>query len=281
MHTPVFLEKVLSHIQIPQDTRYIDCTLGEGGHTRALAQKGLTVLAIEADRSQIEAFRQGELSETEQSRISVVEGNFADVASIAKSNGFEHCDGILFDLGLSMRQLAQGEGFSFKYLHQPLDMIVNTVAKQGGATRAADVVTKYSYDDLKATFEQYGERIHAGEIAGAIVEARAKKKIETVGDLVQALGTVVSPHNYPAIFQAIRVEVNQEFDNLRKGLEGALSIVRPGGTFQIITFHSGEDRIVKLWGRKNNLEELAKYVGRAVSKETFEKSAVLRVYRSR
>lgn len=280
MHTPVFLEKVLSHVHRPPDNKYIDCTLGEGGHTRALAKMGLEVLAIDADRTQIDAFDSQELTTPERARITLVEGNFAQIQAIAEHHGFTQCDGILFDLGLSMRQLNTGEGFSYKYLHQPLDMIVDTVAKQRGATRAADVVTSYSYDELKTVIERYGERVNAQKIARAIVTERTHKKIETVGDLVQIVGKVTSQHDLPALFQAIRIEVNGEFQKLTEGLEGALKTVRPGGTIQIITFHSGEDRIVKLWARKTKLEEVAKYVGRAISKDTFEKSAVLRVYKS-
>jgi 16S rRNA (cytosine1402-N4)-methyltransferase len=278
MHTPVFLEKVLSHVHIPQDTRYIDATLGEGGHTLALARKGLQVLAIDADTTQIEAFRHKNVSEETGSRITVVEGNYAQVASIARTNRFDQCDGVLFDLGLSMRQLTEGEGFSYKHLHQPLDMIIDTVAKQGGATRAADVVASYSYEELKTMFEKFGERIHADRIAGAIVGSRSKKRIETVGDLVQVVGKVALQHDMPAIFQAIRIEVNREFEKLSQGLQGAWEVVRPGGTIQVITFHSGEDRLVKLWARKLALPEVAKYVGRAVSQDRFERSAVLRVY---
>jgi 16S rRNA (cytosine1402-N4)-methyltransferase len=278
MHTPVFLEKVLSHIHTPQDTRYIDCTLGEGGHTRAIAGMGLKVLAIDADLSQIQVLA---LSQEEKSKIAVVEGNYAELASIARTHGFMHCDGVLFDLGLSMRQLREGEGFSYKHLHQPLDMIIDTVAKQRGAARAADVVASYTYDELKAVFERYGERIHAGKIAAAIVAARSEKAIQTVGDFMRAIGKVTSQHDLPAVFQAIRIEVNQEFEKIVEGLKGATEVVRIGGTIQIITFHSGEDRIVKLWAKKLGLHLVAKYVGKAMSKDTFERSAILRVYERR
>ena len=278
MHTPVFLEKVLSHVHIPQDSKYIDCTLGEGGHTRALARMGLQVLALDADKSQIDSFQNTELSDVERSKITLVEGNYSQIQAIAHKHGFDQCDGILFDLGLSMRQLAEGEGFSYKHLHQPLDMVIDTVAKQGGATRAADVIASYSYEELKAVFERYGERINSEKIARALAEERGRKRIKTVGDFVQVVGQVTSQHDFSAIFQALRIEVNNEFEKLKEGLQGALKVVRPGGTIQIITFHSGEDRIVKLWARKENLKEIAKYVGRAVSQDKFERSAVLRVY---
>ena len=278
MHTPVFLEKVLLHVHIPQDRKYIDCTLGEGGHTRALARMGLQVLAIDADKSQIDSFQHSELSEVDRSKITLVEGNYAQIQALATMHGFTQCDGILFDLGLSMRQLKEGEGFSYKHLHQPLDMVIDTVAKQGGATRAADVIASYSYEELKAVFERYGERINAEKIARALAEERGKKRIHTVGDFVQVVGKVTSQHDLSAIFQALRIEVNDEFEKIKDGLQGALKVVRPGGTIQIITFHSGEDRIVKLWARKEHLREIAKYVGRAISQDKFERSAVLRVY---
>ena len=278
MHTPVLLEKVLSHVHIPQDTRYIDCTLGEGGHTLALARMGLRVLAIEADRTQKDVFKHRDMSEKLTSKITVIEGNYAQIATIAADYGYDQCDGVLFDLGLSMRQMAEGEGFSYKHLHQPLDMIIDTVAKQGGATRAADVVALYSYEELKSLFERFGERIHADKIAGAIVAGRSKQPILIVGDLIQIVGRVTSQRDIPAIFQALRIEVNREFEKLTQGLQGALTVVRPGGLIQVITFHSGEDRLVKLWARKSALKALAKYVGRMVSRDRYERSAVLRVY---
>ncbi len=278
MHTPVLLEQVLSHVHIPPDKKYIDCTLGEGGHTLALARRGLAVLAVDADQTQIDAFVESHSSEIAKYDIRLAQGNYANIAAIARKNQYLQSDGILFDFGLSMAQLTHGEGFSYKHLHQPLDMIIDTVAKQRGATRAADVVGLYTEDELTQIFERYGERTRAGKIAHAIVEKRRVSKIETVGDLVRVIERASSHVDVPAIFQAIRIEVNNERENIIRGLQGALEIVKSGGTIQIITFHSNEDRIVKLWARRNELKKIAKYVGRELSRESYEQSAVLRVY---
>jgi len=278
MHTPVFLEQVLSHVHKGNNLKYIDCTFGEGGHTRALAHMGIKVLALDADQAQVDAYHAEEMPTQEQPNINVVQGNFAYVKDIALQNGFDQCDGIIFDLGLSMCQIRSERGFSYKQLHQPLDMVIDTIAKQRGTARAADVVALYSVSQLTSLFENCSERIHAYLIAKAIVDYRMTYPIKTVGDLVQAVGEAVSQFEMPAIFQALRMEVNEEIESLKLGLEGALSVVKPKGIIQIITFHSVEDRVVKLWARRQQLKELAKYVGRKISEEKFERSAILRVY---
>lgn len=278
MHTPVFLDFVMRHVHKQTDTRYIDCTLGEGGHTRALAQAGLSVLALDADQEQIDAFKAQNIPSEEMSHIVAVQANFAFVADKAKEYGFIGADGVLFDLGLSMNQIHRNRGFSYKHLHQPLDMVLDTIAKQRGTARAADVVALYTYEELVALFEQYAERVNAGAIARSIVNYRMTHPIQTVGDLISAIGSSVGAHEIPAIFQSIRMDVNEEIGCLKSGLDGALEVVRPGGTIQIISFHSVEDRVVKLWARRAGLREIAKYVGRELSDNDFEKSAVLRVY---
>lgn len=278
MHTPVFLEQVMQHVYKQTDTRYIDATLGEGGHTRALAQAGLKVLALDADQEQIDAFMTQDIPDSEMTRITAVQGNFAFVTDIAHKYGFTGVDGIIFDLGLSMNQIHRDRGFSYKHLHQPLDMVLDTVAKQRGTARAADVVAQYSYEELVVLFEQYAERIYAKQIARSIVNYRVAHTIATVGDLVSAVGDSAGAHEIPAIFQSIRMEVNEEIACLKLGLAGALDVVRLRGTIQVIAFHSVEDRVVKLWARKAGLREITKYVGREISDKDFEQSAIMRVF---
>lgn len=279
MHTPVLLQQVLSHIHKERDTRYIDCTLGEGGHTRALARMGLRVLALDADAEQIRAFEQVPILIEERNRITLVQSNFAFVDEVAEKHGFKGADGILFDLGLSMSQINSERGFSYKHLHQPLDMVIDTRAKQRGTARAADVVACYDKEELVNMFETLSERLHAGALAEAIIARRVHAPIKTVGDLVSALQGIVENSGLSAVFQALRMEVNEELEGLKMGLEGAFNTVKTGGTIQTITFHSVEDRTVKLWARKRGLIEIAKYVGRELSRESYEQSAVLRVYK--
>lgn len=280
-HTPVFLQQVLSHVNTQTDTRYIDCTFGEGGHATALAKMGLEVLALEADVTQIEVFQaRTDIPDAVRKRIHLVQGNYAFVADLAVQNGFNRVDGVLFDLGLSMAQINSERGFSYKHLHQPLDMVIDTNASKRGTARAADVVAEYEESELVALFEKYSERLSSKPIAKAIVNARINKRIETVGDLRDALMKVVEEREFPAIFQALRMEVNEELEAIRQALEGAKEIVKSGGTIQIITFHSIEDRLVKLWARSHALKKIAKYVGREISTRDFERSAILRVYQS-
>ncbi len=278
MHTPVFLDRVLSHIHTPQDRRYIDCTLGEGGHTRAIAGKGLMVLAMDADPQQVRSFRES-CTTSECERIVTVHANYRDLENVARSEGYIGCDGVLLDLGLSMRQLTQERGFSYKRPHQPLDMVLDTVAQQGGTTRAADVVNLYNKEQLIRVFEQYGERTDATKIAQSLVRYRTKKNIDLVSDFLEAIGEVVSESDLPVIFQALRVEVNNEYESLRMGIAGAHAVLRTGGVLQVITFHSGEDRIVKLSARKLGFTPVERYIGREQSSLPWERSAVLRVYK--
>lgn len=277
MHTPVFLDKVLAHVDSNRDTRYIDCTLGQGGHTIALAKMGLHVLAIDADHEQVELFRRQRISEKVRRRITIVEGNFRDVAQIAHTHHFENCDGILFDLGLSMIQLEREEGFSYRHQHQPLNMIIETVAKQGGATRAADVVAQYDSAELTAVFEKWGEVPDASRLAHSIVTKRTKDPILTVGDLAHVVQETLGERHIPKVFQALRIEVNSELSNIQRGLEGACEVLKPNGIIQIISFHSVEDRVIKMWAKHKGLTPIAKYVGSREKRASFERSAVLRI----
>lgn len=277
MHTPVFLDKVLAHIDIHRDTRYIDCTLGQGGHTMALIQQGIHVLAIDADQRQIDEFKHNSLNGEYASRVTLVQGNYRDIVPIAQTHGFTDCAGVLFDLGLSMNQYERADGFSYKHQHQPLEMIIDTVAKQEGAARAADVVARYEVSELVRVFERWGEISRAEPLAQAIVRTRRDRSIRTVGDLVALVAETIGRHQIPKVFQALRIEVNSEISNIEKGLAGAWEVVRPGGLIQIISFHSIEDRIVKQWAQKFPVQTIAKYVGAKGQRASFERSAVLRV----
>ncbi len=282
MHTPVLLEHVLKHLDIKPGMKIIDATFGEGGHTHGMLMHGASILAIDADADQIKRYESSALNKQitaeQKMRMLLVQGNYGDLKDIALVHGFDQADAALFDLGLSMNQMYHGEGFSYQFLLQPLNLVIDSQAKQKGAARAAEVVTQYSEDQLSNIFLKYGELKRAQILAGAIVRYRSDHQIETVGDLLAALQDKLYEDEQAALFQALRIEVNQEYEQIEKGLEGAREVVRHGGKIAVITFHSGEDRLVKLWARKKVLKEIVKVIGRKVSRNAFERSAILRIY---
>ncbi len=275
MHTSVFLEEAIQALDVQNDGKYIDATYGVGGHTREITRRGGLVLAIDLDEKHILHGSTGTMQ--------LVQGNYADIEHIAKMNAFIPVDGVLFDLGLSMDQLATGgKGLSFKNLSEPLDMRISFAE-----VTAADILNEYSEEVLNELFMKYSEEIHSKEIARAITVERTKKPIQTVEDLVTVIAKVLekkkAKHAFEGtaarIFQALRILVNNEFINISKGLEGSLQIVKPGGRIVVITFHSLEDRIVKMFIRSHKTQVTDEKVNVAKKRElrSFERSATLRI----
>ena len=282
MHTPVLITQVLTHLDIQPGMKLVDCTFGEGGHTEAMLDAGATVLAIDADQAQIERYSQ-QMSQKvhvmmSNGQLMLVRGNYEDISSIVTDHHFSPVDAVLFDLGLSMNQIHQGEGYSFQFPHQPLDLVIDSLAKQQGTTRAADVVGGYTEEELETMFSRYAELTYAPKLARGIVAYRKTHQIQTVGDFISAIEGVAAKSDYAAIFQALRVEVNDEYAKIIAGLEGSLKILKKVGKIAIISFHSGEDRLIKNWARGKGIKEVAKVIGKNVSSKSFERSAILRVY---
>ena len=248
-HTPVMVEQVLAALQVKEGGRYIDCTAGEGGHSVAILNAAIPyplILCIDKDE---EALRRA----TERMRgyggnVTIRHASYADVAQVASETGFMPSDGLLLDLGLSSLQLDKGErGFSFRY-DAPLDMRFDTSQRLTADT----IVNRYSEKELADTIYQYGEERRSRRIARAIVNSRP---VRTTTHLAEIVSNSVGRHRgriHPATrtFQAIRIAVNDEFSNMRQGLEGATNVLRSGGRLAVITYHSLEDRIVKNTLRK-------------------------------
>ncbi len=227
-HVPVLLHEVLESLKPGPGKKFIDATANGGGHTSALREAGADVLAIEWDP---------ELAK----RIGAVNDSYVNIVSIAKEHGFMNCDGVLFDLGFSSWQMEEsGKGFSFQR-DEPLDM---RYSNQGET--AADILNTWPQEEIARILKEYGEERFDGRIAGAIMKARP---IQTTFELVRAIESVVhrSGKINPATrtFQALRITVNHELENVQKGLEGAWEVLKPGGKLAVISFHSLEDRIVK------------------------------------
>lgn len=280
MHTPVLPKETIESLAVKPGGTYIDATVGEGGHLKQLSEAAGEVLAIDWDADQISKLK---ISIKKATNIKFSVGNYADMKQIARKNKISQVDGILLDLGLSMEQIKNsGKGFSFKNGLELLDMRLNNTIEE----TASDLINKSSKDELYEIFAGYSEELNSQSIASSIYRARLRKKIHTVSDLVNAINTGVTPGRhtimtnvYARIFQALRIAVNNEFENIKKALSEASSLLKKGGRLVIITFHSLEDRTVKSTTQKDkSLKELKKISGRRYGSHGFERSALLRVF---
>jgi len=275
MHTPVLLNQVIEAMEIKKDGLYVDATLGEGGYTKAIIEKGGKVLAIDLDTEQIDRYN---IETLERSNgVKLVQGNFGDIEKVTKENNFFPVDGVVFDLGLSMRQISQsGRGFSFKKLFEPLDMRMNS----NNEMTAEYLLNHLSESELFDVFAKNSEEINSQKIAREVVIRRQSRRLEKVGDLIgcidRAIGEIDN-NAYKRIFQALRIEVNDEFENLKSGLEGAMKIIKKDGKVAVVTFHSIEDRIVKNFSKRIGIKLLNKKVIMNRRGRSFEKSAKLRL----
>jgi 16S rRNA (cytosine1402-N4)-methyltransferase len=271
MHTPVLLQSIIENLNIKPDGLYIDATFGEGGYTKEILQKGGKVLAIDWDESQVKSQR----LKVKSDNLILINGNYADIEKIAKKNNFYPVDGIVFDLGLSMRQISEsGRGFSFKNLDEPIDMRMSL----SSTLRAEEILNLYSEDDLYHIFAKYSEDPNSKKIAQSIIQVRSKQAIKTVGDLVDCIDKANQKkdiHTYQRIFQALRVAVNDELNNLKYALRGALKIIKPTGRILVVTFHSIEDRLVKQFIKEKNL--LLQKPIKGSRRLSYERSAKLRI----
>lgn len=223
---------------------YVDATFGAGGYSRAiLAVAGTRVIGIDRDRSAIAGGF--DLVDSSEGRLTLVEDRFSDLAEVCASQGLDAVDGVVMDIGVSSMQLDQAaRGFSFR-LAGPLDMRMGHT----GPT-AADVVAAASERDLADIIYLFGEERHSRAVARAIVVARKDAPVTTTQALADIVGKVVRSkpneiHPATRTFQALRIFVNEELDELHRALTAAERVLRPGGRLVVVSFHSLEDRIVK------------------------------------
>ena len=245
-HIPVLFCETLQALNIRPDGFYIDGTAGGGGHSQAILEQLVTgqLLSIDQDPDAVEAAGQ-RLKAFPNSRV--VQGNFSDMAQLAKENGMSAVDGVLLDIGVSSHQLdAVERGFSYHH-DAPLDMRMS----QEGQT-AAQLVNTLPQEELADIIFRYGEDKSAGRIAAGICRAREETPIISTAQLAEIVKSSVPAavrraEGHPArkTFQALRIAVNGELERLQEGLEAAFRLLKPGGRLAVITFHSLEDRIVK------------------------------------
>ena len=254
-HTPVLLSEVLDALNPRDGETYVDGTFGGGGYTAAiLGAADCTVYAIDRDPDAIARGR--DLEKEFEGRLKLIEGRFSDMDSLLAEEGQNKVDGVALDIGVSSFQLDEAErGFSFMR-DGPLDMRM----EQAGES-AADVVNTYKEADLADIFYLYGEEHRSRRVAKAIVRKRQEAPIETTARLAEitcaALGGGKSKgasriHPATKVFQALRIYVNRELDELKEGLEAAIRVLKEGGRLCVVTFHSLEDRIVKSFFNENS-----------------------------
>lgn len=249
-HIPVMLKQSVDGLNIREGGIYVDVTFGGGGHSRE-------ILSRIGDNGRLYSFDQdadAERNIIDDNRFTFVRSNFRYIKNWMRYHGEEYIDGLLADLGVSSHHLDdETRGFSFRF-DTPLDMRMN---KRAGLN-AADVINNYSEEQLADVFYLYGELRQARQIASLITNQRGSKRIETTGDLKEAVGKLFARERekkeLAKLFQALRIEVNHEMDALKEMLNGAISLLAPGGRLSVITYHSIEDRIVKNIMKAGNAE---------------------------
>lgn len=247
-HIPVLLREAIQILDPKPGEFFIDGTLGGGGHTLAIAERVGNfgkMLCVDWDKNAVEHFKK--LEGRDVPEIIVKNANYRDIPELLKEEHLPKADGLILDLGFSSDQIEDAErGFSFQY-DGPLDMRYS-----GEYESAADIVNQYREHELETMFHAFGGERYAGRIAKAICDVRKRKKFETTKELEDVIYHVVplaarkgKIHPATRVFQALRIAVNHELENVSLMLKAIPECVKPGGRVGIITFHSLEDKVVK------------------------------------
>lgn len=255
-HTPVMVKEVLEYLNPEKGGIYVDATIGGGGHSEKIlaifGNKG-SLIGIDCDE---DALNNISGSIKNDPRVKLVCRNFSKLESTVKELGCGKIDGIIFDLGVSSYHLEFApRGFSFQ-----ADGFLDMRMDKSQQLTAGQLVNELPEIELKKIVREYGEERFAGRIARAIVESRKSEQIKTTGELAEIVKKAVPRKAWPRkinvatrTFQALRIAVNKELENLKSGLEDSLKVLKPGGRIVVISYHSLEDRIVKLFFRKHAL----------------------------
>lgn len=290
MHIPVLLKEVLEYLNPQPGEKFIDATINGGGHGLAIAERvGAEgrLLGIEWDKEIFEKLKK-RIEEDNFKNVVLVNESYVNLKKIAKENGFVQVDGILFDLGISSWHLESGRGFSFQK-----DEILDMRFSPGLPVSALEVVNIWPMEDLEKIIKEYGEERFARAIAGEIVERRKEGIIKTTGQLVEVIKRAVPNwyanrrlHPATKTFQALRMAVNQELQNIEEGIRAALGVLKSGGRLAVISFHGLEDKVIKEVcseeKRRGTLKVITKNVIRPSREEMRSnprsRSAKLRIY---
>lgn len=248
-HIPVLLNEVIESLNIQPDGIYVDCTFGGGGHSKSILQrlnKNGRLIAFDQDED-------AKCNIPNDERVLFIPNNFRHLQRFLRFNGINEVDGILADLGVSSHQFDEAErGFSIRF-----DALLDMRMDQRQTKKAVDILNEYSEQQLHKLFEQYGEVTNSKTLARTIVETRGSAQLKTIGSLKNVLSPIVkgNPNKYLAqVFQALRIEVNDEMVALKEMLEQVPSVLKKNGRVAVITFHSIEDRMVKTFFKNNTFE---------------------------
>lgn len=249
-HIPALLEECMDGLDIKPAGKYVDVTFGGGGHSREI----LKHLSVEGHLYSFDQDEDAQRNIVDDDRFTFVYSNFKYLKNFMRYHGVEGVDGILADLGVSFHHFDDSErGFSFRF-DAPLDMRMNKKAR----CTAADILATYDEKRLAQLFSLYGELRNAHRIAAAIVSMRDKGGVKTTGQLLEVVSPFINrkqeKKELAQLFQALRIEVNNEMDSLRSMLQQASDLLNPGGRLVVITYHSLEDRIVKNFIKTGNVE---------------------------
>ncbi len=247
-HIPVLVKEVLVLLNIKSGDKIIDATLDGGGHTEAMLNIILPagkVLGIEQDEKMIKTLEKNILESGEEfwKNLIIANGNFRNIDAIAVEHNFKNIDAILFDLGMSTWHIKESRrGFSFQELNEPILMNLGNLSEKN----AARIINSSTKEELKTIFIKYGElrAPYATKIAEKILIARKNNPILTVNHFLAATG-VKDKKMLARIFQALRIQVNDELNAIEEALEKSFKIIRPNGRIAVISYHSLEDRIIK------------------------------------
>ena len=249
-HIPALLDECIEGLQIKPDGTYVDVTFGGGGHSRAI----MSQLGPEGHLYSFDQDLDAYANRIDDPRFTFVHSNFAYLCNFMRFYGVDKVDGIIADLGVSFHHFDEGErGFSFR-ADGRLDMRMNRDAHRD----AAWIVANYTEEQLADVLYLYGELRQARRMASAIVKARNAGTLTTTGQLVEVVKPFIAPKaekkELAQVFQALRIEVNDEIVTLKKLLESSLKVLKPGGRLVVLTYHSLEDRLVKNFIKSGNVE---------------------------
>ena len=250
-HIPALMAETISGLNIRPGGTYVDVTFGGGGHSRAI----LSHLGAEGRLLGFDQDMDAWANRLNDNRFTFVHGNFAYLKNFLRYYGVEKVDGIVADLGVSFHHFdAEDRGFSFRFDDAPLDMRMN----RNATVDAAKVLNEYDRESLANVFYLYGELRQARRIADAVVKAREQEPIRLTSQLLAVLKPFIKASaekkELAQVFQALRIEVNNEMGVLKRLLEQSVEVLNPGGRLAVITYHSIEDRLVKNFIRSGNVE---------------------------
>lgn len=292
-HTSVLLKEVMDFLQVRKGKKYIDATLGGGGHTREILSRGGIVLGIDFDQDALNYVEKNFKFQISNFKLTLVKGNFVDLEEIARLKNFTKAEGILFDLGVSSHQIDTAQrGFSF-LKEGPLDMRMD----KDSSLTAETLINLLEKGELYELFNKLGQERRSWSISNSIVRARRIKAIQTTGELARVVQKAYGIKEGQAtefaknlankkVFQALRIAVNSELENIEKALPQALNLLESKARIAVISFHSLEDAIVKKTFKefaKNNMgkiitEKPIEATKEEVEKNSRAKSAKLRVF---